>query len=145
MNMRVNTDKNTKFDVVVDGVFKTRINSSLVLRQKISDSGLKKIIALHVERIKMEEAFVSTENKMSGEEYWDKWTQNQYALQEAWGFEKNGDYHVFWKMGGCSCPSMDNQMNYPSGPYYFKSNCAVHGFMMNRSTKFEVNPNIKKS
>lgn len=133
----------SKFSVFVNGVLKTSINPNFVRRQNISDETLKKIVDLHVQRILLEESFVSPTNTMTGEEYHEQWTKNQCDLQNLWGFGVDYNYHMFWRMSGCDCPKLDNQDNYPSGPYYFNSSCKVHGFMLAGSTKFKVNEVIR--
>lgn len=43
------------------------------------------------------------------------WAENQYALQRAWGFPEDPNYHRAWWIKGCTCPKMDNDDNYPTG------------------------------
>ena len=51
----------------------------------------------------------------------------EYALQRAWGFEEDKNYHKFWLTPRCLCPSMDNTDRYPYGYYIYNSDCPLHG------------------
>ena len=123
----------TKYDVLVDGVYKTSLNPSFGFRQKITDEGLEVLKALHVKRIRLEESFQGgKDGTMTGQEYAEAWEAIQNELQEAWGFDVNKDFHMFWQMKGCTCPHMDNRGNYLTGPYSYNSGCPVHGYMFKK-------------
>jgi len=56
----------------------------------------------------------------------DQWTEIQFKLQEAWGFERNSKMHRFWDIPACECPKLDNDDAYPSGYYVIDENCKLH-------------------
>ena len=51
----------------------------------------------------------------------------EYALQRAWGFEEDKNYHKFWLTPRCLCPSVDNMERYASGYYIYNLDCPLHG------------------
>ena len=55
------------------------------------------------------------------------WTENQYQLQDAWGFERDSRMHKFWEIEDCTCPKLDNGDSYPSGYYFTSEDCKIHG------------------
>ena len=63
----------------------------------------------------------------TSKQYVEEWTDNEYHLQELWGFPKDSKYHKFWEMAGCTCPKMDNEDAYPTGYYYKSLDCPLHG------------------
>jgi hypothetical protein len=59
---------------------------------------------------------------------YEEWFDNEEILQELWNFEKNPNYIKFWTFPACSCPTMDNDDNYPHGHYVTSQKCIVHGW-----------------
>jgi len=55
------------------------------------------------------------------------WTTVQFALQRAWGFPEDKNYHRFWDIPSCDCPEMDNDDRYPTGYYVVSGKCDLHG------------------
>lgn len=120
-----------KYTVVVDGVPITRINPTLVAKQKLSDEVITKIVELHKERVMIEgqlALLASESNHVGVMRFLVDWSNNQYALQEAWGFQKDSRYHRFWDIPGCSCPRFDNSDRYPSLSYIYNEDCPIHGW-----------------
>ena len=58
------------------------------------------------------------------------YTLIEYELQDAWGFDRNKNFHRHWNRPGCLCPSMDNEDRYPSGSYIYNTGCALHGYFI---------------
>jgi hypothetical protein len=49
-------------------------------------------------------------------------------LQKLWKFHTVDDRFIkFWLLPKCECPCYDNEDNYPSGQFYIKSSCPLHG------------------
>jgi len=71
-----------------------------------------------------------TERTISAATYKEFWEQNEYRLQELWGFPKDPNYHKFWEMSGCTCPKIDNEDSYPTGFYIHTQNCPLHGVVV---------------
>jgi hypothetical protein len=59
--------------------------------------------------------------------YVEEWTSNEYKLQDLWGFERDPNFHKFWEMDGCTCPTMDNRDAYPY-QQIVDGRCPLHGF-----------------
>lgn len=100
------------------------LNSQLIEQQKINDEELNKIKELHIQRLKIEDAF--SLGQLSADDYIEAWEMNQFYLQSAWKFPLNKNFHMFWTMKECSCGSHQNTRNYPNGPYIYSPTCEVH-------------------
>lgn len=50
----------------------------------------------------------------------------EFKLQILWGFPEDRNYHRFWDIQSCTCPKIDNEDNYPEGPYTYSGGCPVH-------------------
>lgn len=55
------------------------------------------------------------------------WVENEYLLQDAWGFERNSNMHRDYLVPHCSCPKMDNDDMYGTDLRYRSPNCIFHG------------------
>lgn len=122
--------------VFVQGKQRTSINRILAEKQKLTDTDLAEIKNLHVARILMEDAIFLKANKenVSDEEIQDflkAWTENQFALQRAWKFQENQNFHKFFDIPGCTCGidqevALLNTRNYPNGDYKYSHKCYLH-------------------
>ena len=102
------------------------INSRLVRRQKVSDENLEKIKELHVQKHLVLMKMKKLKTKKSLREQAAKITEIEFALQEAWGFPKDINYHRFWDVCG-HCPQMDNEDAYGTGYNVINLDCPIHG------------------
>ena len=50
----------------------------------------------------------------------------EYALQRAWGFHENGDYHRHWLTPRCTCPHMSNKEGWGYHEAIYSRDCPVH-------------------
>ena len=50
----------------------------------------------------------------------------EFALQRAWNFPEDPDYHKHWLTPRCTCPKMDNEDWYPSKIKIYYEDCPVH-------------------
>lgn len=118
----------TEDDLVVyfEGEPKLRLNAKLLEKQGIDAEGLEVIKNLHVEKLAtlnlMTLSQGSNLKSLAG-----RLTELEFLLQDAWGFERNINYHRFWLTPQCSCARMDNEMAYPTGCYSRNLSCKVHG------------------
>ena len=101
------------------------VNTQLVAKLNLPEDTIRWIAFLQSYRGVLGESF--QEGKISVKEYLELWTQNEYSLQELWGFPKDPNYHKFWEMAGCTCPKMDNEDAYPTGYYIRVGDCPLHG------------------
>lgn len=119
-----------KFHVVFNGKVMTAINPVLVERQGINDKGLEVIKSLHRDRFAIEEEMelCGKDDVQHLKSLFSKWTEIQFSLQEAWGFEKDENMHQFWTVPHCSCPKLNNQDDYMvKGIFHVDQKCPVHG------------------
>jgi len=58
--------------------------------------------------------------------YYKKLTDNEFNMQLLYGLDENINYHRFWETPKCTCPKIDNVVNYPNGKYTFDKNCPIH-------------------
>ena len=103
------------------------LNAALIRKQNLSVDDVEKIKQLHLERMKIEYRIEKSSDKLILKELSKKWTENQFLLQDAWGFKRDQNYHKFWEVPKCSCPKLDNLDLYPSAYYWRDVNCVLHG------------------
>lgn len=91
-----------------------QINEDL-LKSQGCESRLDLIKQLHRHRIDIEleiERLIDSPTPIL-RDLADKWTHTQFALQRAWGFPPEINYHRFWELPGCECPKLDNEERRP--------------------------------
>ncbi len=99
-----------------------------VQRAKLTKKDFKKIQTLHKKR-RWIVGIMKRSSKASTLRYWyERWTQNEFDLQEAWKFDKNENFHASWNLPKCTCPKMDNDENYGTKYRIITQGCPVHGF-----------------
>ncbi len=120
---------NPKYIVQYKGEDIAVINSSLIKKNKISDTALEAIKAFHI----LKEAHLeelkngAATGKVRLRKIASNITNIEFSLQKLWGFEPDKNYHRFWKLPQCTCPTMDNEDAYPTGYYVVNQNCILHG------------------
>lgn len=102
------------------------VSKMLLDRQNCWDN-LPTIKELHVERMELEFMMDSTIDPNELKFLFEFWQDNQFRLQDAWGFERDATKHRFWYVPRCTCPKMDNDDRYFVGMYYISVSCPVHG------------------
>jgi len=104
------------------------------------DADLDKIILWHVNKMFIEQFIRDNLNDLNSETMFElnkRITECEFNLQESWGFPRNINFHKFWERPGCSCPRLDNEDLYPSGPYYRCSDCQLHSVSISKGVKNE--------
>ncbi len=104
------------------------INMQLANKLGLSNSTIHEIIFWQTYRKSLNHQYARKE--ISASTYVELWEQNEYRLQELWGFPKDPNYHKFWEMSGCTCPKIDNEDSYPTGFYIHTQNCPLHGVVV---------------
>lgn len=109
------------------------LNKRLMEKQGIDEEGAKVIIALHDE---LDDMFTLMDahnpddatSRICLHEWAMKVEEQEYRLQDAWGFERDRDNHSWWyRVPHCSCPKIDN-MDYFGTPFrIYAEGCPVHG------------------
>jgi hypothetical protein len=55
----------------------------------------------------------------------------EFMAQEAWGFDRNADFHNWWMdLPGCRCPIMDNYERSGIPGYVYVEDCPWHGALV---------------
>jgi len=120
------------YAVTYNGEVKYFINRSLVESQGVEDE-LMNLITLHQKKLcyleRMQAAGDIGDIRVL-RYYAAEMIQVEFALQDKWGFQVNSNYHKFWHLPHCSCPTLDNEDRYPSGWYVKNQDCLVHGVEM---------------
>lgn len=106
------------------------LNISLLITKSINEKTANRIKSLHRKKLRMFDVMQKLDPIANIEQlktYETRITKNEFALQELWGFEKKANYHKFWELPHCNCPSLDNLDMYPSDSYYINASCLYHG------------------
>ena len=125
--------KNHEEEEAVRKIMRASINYALVEKQKLTDEQLDEVIELHTRlhfvKRKMEALDPSVfHNRIEIQDYGKLVEEFEFALQEAWGFNKDRNYHSHWyTLPHCSCPVLDNRDNYGTEYRIIRTNCVVHG------------------
>jgi len=106
-----------------DGRF-AGVPKSLIERQKVTKDNVKRIIELQKRRGEIEDMMLEEDDL---DELVIEWHENEFKLQDLWGFERDRNYHKFWNIPSCQCPKMDNDDVYPTGYYVISAACKLHG------------------
>ena len=109
-----------------------KLNSALVEQQKLSTASVIEILDLHADRLSLLEDMAScdptkTVEKLVLRRLAEEHRENQFKLQEAWGFGKNQLYHDWFEVPHCTCPKEDNRER--KGTFYqiINLDCPIHG------------------
>ena len=108
---------------------KGHLNPLLIARQKLNNDDLDKIVELHGELHEVFDEMEKNEHdvpKLRNLALVVK--QLEFDLQEAWGFDKNEDWHSWWfQVPHCTCPNLDNFDLIGTRLRIINDGCPVHG------------------
>ncbi len=103
---------------------KSRLNPFLVEQQKLTKRDVKKIFKLHQEKSLVFDEMETSDDLRLVEEV----KQLEFKLQDAWKFERNSSYHLWYLIPKCRCPKMDNEENLGISNYrIINESCPWHG------------------
>ncbi len=102
------------------------INKKILKSQNV-EHNLDLIKSLHLNRMKIENELVQISDSLIRVELLNKWTQNEFKVQEAWGFPRDARFHRQHNIKGCICPKMDNDDTHGTGVFYRNETCPIHG------------------
>jgi len=113
-----------------NGEVLTHINLHLLKKQK-AECNLDKIVDLYIIKNsifeKMQELEPIPKNKIKLLMLAHESVEVEKKLQYFWNFAYNEKYFRFWEIPHCTCHSLDNLDNYPTGPYWYSQYCIIHG------------------
>ena len=101
------------------------INYDLARRRGLSPETIAKIEKLQEYREDLGKLYLN--KNISAVQYRELWTENEYDLQDLWGFALNSNYHMFWRMAGCTCPKMDHEDAWGTEYQVYANDCPIHG------------------
>lgn len=102
-------------------------NPHLVDNLNLSDSDVANIIRSHCKRYVIEALITEyIDYPYRVKKLLKDWTDNEYHLQELWGFQRDSSFHRFWEIPACECPKLDNEDPLMMSPI-FSSGCKLHG------------------
>lgn len=103
------------------------INRRLAIQMNLTLEQISIIEELHIKRDELFSKMASIDNKEELKEMDKKCREIEFALQDAWGFEREDRFHKFWIRPHCRCPKLDNEDRYPTGYYIMSDACPLHG------------------
>lgn len=113
-----------------DGEVIANINLHLLRKQK-AECNLDKIVDLYITKNsifeKMQELEPIPKNKIKLIMLSYESIEVEKKLQYLWNFAYNENYFRFWEIPHCTCSSLENRDNYPTGPYWYSQDCIIHG------------------
>lgn len=109
-----------------------KLNAALVEQQNLSEASVVEILNLHTERLGLLEDMSSydptkTDEKLILRGLAEEHRENQFKLQEAWGFKKNHLYHDWFEVPHCTCPKADNRERKGTSYQIIDLACPIHG------------------
>ena len=112
--------------------YKNRINMYLdphfAIKQKLDVNDLKIIKNIHRKRLRLFDIITEENDPVRLRKLAQQITEIEYTLQEAWGFNKNINFHSWWFMAPkCHCPIMDNQDSIGTNYHIITTDCPLHG------------------
>ena len=117
-------DKNNKTQT-------TKLNTSLLNKQKVSDKQLQKIISAYrrmVSLVKRAASLDINKQKPRIKRLADLHREAEFELQEAWNFPRDARFHKHWySFPHCTCPKLDNIDAWGTDRAVINSNCPIHG------------------
>jgi len=102
------------------------INKELAVQRGLSEQTISDIEHHHDVRDFLVGEMKETPREELRELFKD-WVENEYMLQNLWGFPESSAYHKWWSLPQCTCPKMDNEDAYPVGYYVMNDSCPMHG------------------
>lgn len=84
-----------------------RLNARLITQKALSKMQVQAIKELHKQRMIIEEQLEAAHRQEDINYIYSNWTNNQFALQRAWGFPENANFHPSHRLPHCDCPKLD--------------------------------------
>lgn len=104
------------------------LNENLVKKQKLNQDQIEELKELHIKMHDVKNQMKETDDAVVLHEFAKQVEDLEYAMQRAWGFEENQNFHTHWiRVPKCICPMMDNQDYYGTPFRNIDSQCPVHG------------------
>jgi len=103
------------------------INTRMLLDRGLGEKELQDIVKLHIEKLKIFELMEQTDETYRLKQYAKIVEYIEYCLQDIWGFPRNKNYHEWYLIPKCKCPTMDNSDCKGSRYQIINGSCPIHG------------------
>ena len=112
---------------VKDGNRSIVLSAAKITEQGLSDLSVGQIKGLHLARLIVLNAIESRESVEDKRALASLVESLDYALQDAWGFKRNKNFHRWYELPGCSCPIHDNRDRTDTEFQIVNDDCIYHG------------------
>lgn len=110
-----------------NGDYITSLNIRLVKKQELSADTIEMLKMTHVMRAMIFKVMNNTDNVSILKRFARMFENLEYLQQELWGFKKDSNYHYWFEVPKCSCPSLDNRDCNGSEMKIIDLKCTIHG------------------
>lgn len=113
--------------IIQKDYFKTILNQSLIIKNKVTSEKVEKIKQLHLKKLDLfNEMSVETSKDML-KAYAKLIETIEYEIQLLWGFNKDKNYHEWFNVPQCQCPKTDNIERQGTAYQIYNKFCPIHG------------------
>ena len=110
---------------------KVVLNKYLIQKQGLNDEEVAEIMRLHDIRLSLMDCAeklkpTDAEFDKSLMTLYEQYIENQFELQDAWGFVNNADWHDWFLFPHCKCPKQDNFERRGTRFGIYNSLCPIH-------------------
>jgi len=117
-----------EYGVKYKGEFNSILNPNLIKKQGVDKEGVKLIKTIHVMLLTIFDEIEKEDDPDKLHVFADVINELDFKLQEAWGFERDANYHTWWyRAPKCTCPTMDNQERVGTPYSIVSEDCPLHG------------------
>ncbi len=112
---------------VTYGKTKIYLNERLISRQGLSEDDVAEIVRLHKDRMRIESLMARSKKPETIKRLFAEWTEGQFALQRAWRFPEDANWHPSHRLPHCTCPKYDNDERIGTPYKVVNPACIIHG------------------
>jgi len=122
------TELKKYYAVRYKGKIVSYLNPRLAQRQGVTVEGLKTIKNVHRKILKLFDKIRAEDDVLELHLLAEKITELDFQLQDAWGFERDANFHTWWyKAPKCTCAKMDNHDYLGTPLNSINLSCPLHG------------------
>jgi hypothetical protein len=103
------------------------LNAALVLKQGLDIDELRQLKRLHRSKIELFEQMKNTDDRADLKILAHDVENIEFAMQKAWHFDEDRNFHEWYKVPKCTCPKMDNADWRGTDHRIIVMDCPVHG------------------
>lgn len=112
----------------LDGEYVTHLNQRLAAKQGVTDDELHALRASHQLRFYLFQiANANKDHQLTLQMLARLFSNLESEQQELWNFGADPNFHRFFDMPGCTCPSMDNTDRLGTPYKVYSTDCPIHG------------------